>query len=275
MDSRIVALAVLGALPAAASAQDFMSNQLIPPTQETFVLSLGGITNTFDTNLRIDGDNRNGTPINLEDNGMKDSLSSLEVKAMWRFAPRHRLSALYYGADRSGTRTYSTSIDIGDASYPLGATVSASNKTEVVSIDYRYSFIQDPSFELAGIFGIYGGTVKYDVNAVGVVSNQTVTYQKSASTRVPIPVFGLSADWYLTPAWRLGASIAGMKAKIGSVDGQAMVAGAHVDYQIWRGLGVGLGWAYVDLEADAQGGKFNGNFEYKTNSVSAYARFVF
>ena len=32
---------------------------------------------------------------------------------------------------------------------------------------------------------VYGGTVKYDVNAVGTVNNQSVTYQKSASTTVP------------------------------------------------------------------------------------------
>lgn len=275
MDSRIVALAVLGALPAAASAQDFMSNQLIPPMQETFVLSLGGITNTFDTNLRVDGDNRNGTPINLEDNGLKDSLTSFQAQAMWRFAPRHRVGMLYYGTDRSGTRTYTTSITVGDNTYPLGATVSAKNKVEVINVDYRYSFMQDPNFELAGVFGVYGGTVKYDVNAVGTLNNQSVTYQKSASTTVPIPVLGLSADWYLTPAWRLGGFIAGMKAKIGSVDGSAMVGGAHLDYQMWRGLGVGLGWTYADIEADASGGKFNGNFEYKTNSVNLYARFVF
>jgi hypothetical protein len=275
MDSRIVALAVLGALPAAASAQDFMSNQLIPPMQETFVLNVGGITNTFDTNLRVDGDTRTGTPINLEDNGLKDNLTSFPIQGMWRFAPRHRLSALYYGTDRSGSKTYTTSITVGDNTYPVGATVSAKNKNEIINIDYRYSFIQDPGFELAGVFGIYGGTVKYDVNAVGTLNNQQVTYQKSASTTVPIPVFGVTGDWYLTPAWRLGAGISGMKAKIGSVDGKALVGGAHVDYQMWRGLGVGLGWTYANIEADASGGSFNGNFEYKTNSVNLYARFVF
>jgi hypothetical protein len=38
---------------------------------------------------------------------------------------------------------------------------------------------------------------------------------------------------------------------------------------------VGLGWTYANIEADASGGSFNGNFEYKTNSVNLYARFVF
>lgn len=282
MNKRSLAPAALlaGALPlllaaAPAHAQGFMSNAFIPPGQETFSIDLGGIVNRFDSHVRLNGQTTAGSDINLENNDLDRNLSSFIVDGTWRFLPNHRLDGLYYGGKRSGSRTYEGNIDIGDQDFPVGATVGLNTKTEIFDLNYRWSFVHTPQWEVATVLGLYGGTFKYDFSAVGTVNGTQRTYNKSVSTTVPLPVIGLSADWYLDPRWRMSAMGAGIKANIGDVDGHAYVVTVSTDYMLWRNLGVGARYTYTDISADVSKSDFNGNLGVKLNGVSLYARFVF
>jgi len=264
------------ALPAAA--QDWWSQNFIPPGQETFSLRLGGIANTFDTKVAINGTGRTGTEINLENNGLKKNLSSFELAGTWRFADNHRVDVDWFSAKRSGTRTYTTDISIGDQDFPVGATVNAETKQDFVALDYRYSFIKTPDFEFAGGIGFWGGKFNFDFNAVGTGSaGATTSYSKSVSTTLPLPLLGISADWYFGPQVRLGADFFGIKAKIGDVDGHAYVAGVSGDYMLARNFGLGARYQYVDLQADVtkDATDFNGHFKWRMNSISLYGKFLF
>jgi len=262
------------ALPAAA--QDFWSQNFIKPYDETFSLGLGGILNQFDTSVRLDGTSRQGTDISLEDNGLDKNLSSFELTGTWRFARRHRIDAQYFTTKRSGSHEYTREIDIGDTTFPLGARVDASSKNDMFNLDYRYSFIQNPEFELAGLFGFWGGKFTFDINAVGTGSaGSSTTYNKSSSTTLPLPLLGLTADWYPDKQWKFTALASGMKAKVGDVDGHAYVFGASGDYMFTRNLGAGLRYMYVDVQADVTKSSFEGNFSWRMNSVSLYAKLLF
>lgn len=277
--ARACAIVAAAALPLAlsmpAQAQGLMSQDVIPPGQETFSLDLGGIVNRFDSHVRLNGQTTAGSDINLENNDLDRNLSSFIVDGTWRFLPNHRLDGLYYGGKRSGSRTYEGNIDIGDQDFPVGATVGLNTKTEIFDLNYRWSFVHTPQWEVATVLGLYGGTFKYDFSAVGTVNGTQRTYNKSVSTTVPLPVIGLSADWYPDPRWRVSAMGAGIKANIGDVDGHAYVVTLSSDYMIWRNLGVGARYTYTDISADVSKSDFNGNLGVKLNGVSLYARFVF
>jgi hypothetical protein len=279
MQTRLaVALAAAAPLlwaPARSHAQDFMSRDFIAPGTETWTIDLGGILNRFDSTLRLDGENSRGTDINLENNDLDRNLSSFEAGLTWRFLPRHRLDALYYGAKRDGSRDVSGEVDIGDATFPVGANVTVHSKNEIFDVNYRYSIVKDPGHEIGLLAGLYGGKVSYDVDAVGVSNGGQRTFHKSVSTTIPLPVLGASFDWYPDLQWKLSAEFAGMKAKIGDVDGHAYLAAAAVEYMIVRNLGVGLRYGYTDVKADVTKDNFNGTLAFKINAVSAYAKFVF
>ena len=266
------------ALGGQAFAQDWTSQDFIKPYDETVQINLGGIVNQFDTSLRLDGQNSQGTNLNLENNGLKKNLSSFEAALQWRIAQRHRLDFDYYTVKRSGSHTYSGEIDLGDNHYPYGASVGMSNKYDLFAIDYRYSFIQDPDYEIAGLFGFYGGKVTFDVNAVGTLgtNNSTVSgaYNKSVSTTIPLPMIGASWDWYPNRQTKLSALGMGMKAQIGSVDGHAYVLGAGGEYLLTRNLGVGARYTYVDISATVKS-DFNGDFSWRVNTFSLYAKLEF
>ena len=260
-----------------ALAQDWTSQNFMMPYEESVQINLGGVVNQFDTTLRLDGQSEKGTDINLENNGLKKNLSSFEGALIWRFYQRHRLDLDYYTVSRSGSHTYTSDISIGGNDYPLGATVGMHNKYDLFSIDYRYSFVQDPSYELAGLVGFYGGKVTFDVNAVGTVGNSgaTATYNKSVSTTLPLPMLGASWDWYLNPQAKIAVAAMGMKAKIGSVDGHAYVVGVNGDYMFTRNLGLGARYTYVDISADVDKSDFNGSFGWKASTFSLYAKLLF
>jgi hypothetical protein len=271
----LAAAALSLTLSPAVHAQGFMSEAFIPPGQDTFTLELGGIVNRFDSHVKLNGVNASGTDINLENNDLDRNLSTFVANGTWRFLPNHRLDAMYYGGKRSGSRTYEGNIDIGDQDFPVGATVNVDTKTEIFDVNYRWSFVHTPEVEVAAVLGLYGGTFKYDFNAFGTVNGNQRTYNKSVSTTVPLPIIGLSVDWYLDPRWTVSASGAGIKAKIGDIDGHAYLLALSTDYMIWRNFGIGARYGYTDISADVTKSDFNGNLGVKLNGVSVYAKFVF
>ena len=268
----LVAAVAAAALPAGAQ---MASGQFAGPYDPTVTVTLGGVVNRFDTSVRLDGETRKGTDFALEDNGLDSKSSSFAAGLTWRMAPRHRVDFNYYESKRSGERTYNNEIDIGDSTFPIGANVGIQAKDQFYWLDYRYSFIQDPGFELAGLFGIYGGKFTFDINAVGNAGNVTNTYNKTVSTGLPLPLIGLTADWYPDRQWHMGAQLEGIKAKIGDVDGHAYLAGGSLEYMFTRGWGVGARFDYTEIKADVDKGDFNGNFGWKTSAVSLYAKLVF
>ena len=272
----LIARAILAAgtfLAAAAPpafAQEFMS-----PYDQTLTVSLGGIVNRFDTSLRLDGESRNGSDFTLENNGLKKNSSSFEAAGTWRVARAHRLDLEYWTAKRSGSRTYSTEIDIGDTTFPVGANVGISAKDSMASFDYRWSFSQSPESEWATVIGFYGGKFTFDVNAVGLNTSSGITYNKTVSTTLPLPLIGVSWDWYPDKQWQVTAVLQGMKAKVGDVNGHDYQFTGALEYQLMRNFGIGARYQYNDLGADVSKDDFHGNLSWKTNAVSLYGKFVF
>ena len=77
------------------------------------------------------------------------------------------------------------------------------------------------------------------------------------------------------PRWKVSANGAGIKARIGDVDGSIVVAGASAEYMLARNIGIGARYMYSDLSVDVTKSSFNGSIDWKTSAVSLYAKFLF
>ena len=273
--TRMLPAAFAVVLAAHAGATLAAPGDFIPPGEETFSFGIGGIVNRFDTSLRLDGQTTRGSDIHLEDNSLPKSLSSLDAALTWRFFPRHRFDAQYFTAKRSGSRSYDREIDIGDNKYLLGATVNASAKSDIFNVDYRYSFVKNPGFEMGLGLGFYGGKFTYDLNVVGNGGAASAPYNKSVSTTVPLPLLLATFDWYIGPQWKIALEVAGMQAKVGDVDGHAYRVGAAAEYMFTRNFGAGVRLEYSDVGADVTKDGFKGELQWKTNSASLYAKMEF
>ena len=251
------------------SAQPARADDFIKGGQETLSFNLGGIVNKFDTSVRLDGVAR-GTPINLEGNGLDDNLSSLVASGTWRITERNRIDALYFGVKRDASRSSTRDITINDQTIPAGSTVSTEAKTDYLFFDYRYSFYKSDAWEVAGVLGLYGGKFDFTVAGPGLVGGTV-----SESTTVPLPLIGVSADWYIQPRWKVSSILSGMQAKIGDVDGNATVFTLGTDYMFTRNLGLGAAYLYSEINVDVSKSSFNGNVNFKNNAGLLYATFKF
>ncbi|MEO8507712.1 MAG: hypothetical protein ABI593_08790 [Betaproteobacteria bacterium] len=273
--STIAILTAASLLAAPAFAQDLISQNFIKGGDETLTLNLGGIVNQFDTTLQLNGPGVNGSNLNLEGNGLSKNLSSFEASATWRFLSRNRIDVLFFEAKRSGSRTLDRAITIDGTVIPVNFALGVDAKDAFLLADYRFSFVKTPEVEVAGALGFYGGQFKYNLNATGIRDGQTVEIGKTASTTVPLPLIGVTLDWYINPRWKLSGNVAGIKANIGDVDGSVVVAGAATEFMLTRNVGLGLAYMYSDLDVDVTKGGFDGNLTWKMNSVRAYAQLKF
>jgi hypothetical protein len=264
-------LAIVLALAATSilTVQPARADDFIKGGQETFSFNLGGIVNKFDSSVRLDGAAR-GTAINLEGNGLDDNLSSLVASGTWRITERNRIDALYFGVKRNASRSSTRDITVNDQTIPAGSTVSTEAKTDYLLFDYRYSFFKSDAWEVAGVLGLYGGKFDFSIAGPGLTGGSV-----SESTTVPLPLIGVSADWYIQPRWKISSMLSGMQAKIGNVDGNMTVFTVSTDYMITRNLGLGAEYLYSNIDVDVSESGFNGNVNFKNNAGLLYATFKF
>jgi hypothetical protein len=269
------AAAVIAGAAGTVSAQAFLSQNFIKPGDETLTLNLGGIVNQFNTSLQLNGSTGNGTNLDLENNGLARNLTTFEAFGTYRFLSRNRIDFQYFAGKRSGTKTYDTELNIDGNVYPLGATVSAEAKNQFFAADYRYSFVKSDNVEVAGLLGFYGGNFKFNIDATATSNGATKTGSTSSSTTVPLPLVGLTLDYYVNPRWKFSANVEGIKARIGDVDGSMLMAGALTDYMLTRNLGIGVRYMYSDLSVDVTKSSFNGSIDWKSSAVSLYAKLLY
>jgi hypothetical protein len=256
-------------------AQTDGSQNFIDGGDETLTLDLGGILNQFDTSVRLDGQATSGNSINLEGSGGQKTLSSFEASATWRFFSRNRIDVLYFQAKRSGGQQLDRTVVIGDNVVPSGSNLAAQAQDQFLLADYRYSFVKTKQIEAAGLVGFYGGQYKYKLTVSENVAGNTQVINKSASTTAPLPVIGVTLDWYINPRWKISGNVEGLKAHVGDTDGSIFVAGAATEFMLVRNFGIGLAYMYSDVNVDVSKSDFNGNLTWKMNSVRAYGQFKF
>lgn len=237
---------------------------------ETLRLAVGGILTRFDSNVRLDGESGNGTTIDLERDGLDKETRNLVLSATWRPAARHRISATYFGSERSGSRILETDVEIGDDVVPAGASLETVAKERYLFADYAYSFVKTPDVEIAGVLGLYASRFSFDLAAT-TKGAEPKTFANSSSTTVPLPLIGASIDWYATPRLQFNASLTGLKAKIGDIDGSVWLLNLGAEYMVVKNFGIGVGYMHTGVDVAVTKPRFNGAIKWDSNNLLLYA----
>lgn len=93
----LLLIAALALWPAAhAHAQD---------SHDTFSIRISGYINRFNTTVKVDGDTRQGTPVNLQhDLGLDDNNPVANIGLTWRPREHHEFGLNYYNKDADKTQ---------------------------------------------------------------------------------------------------------------------------------------------------------------------------
>lgn len=246
-----------------ATSAAFGQSDVIKPGEERFTFGLGWVFNSFGTDLRIDNQGSQGSNVNLKDDfGTDTSQSSYWASFEWRFAQRHRIGINNSAFKLNGTRTATRDIQVGDETFPAGATLTSELKINIVPVTYSYSFIKSDQNEFAATVGVHWSSIKFKASGSVAVAGGDANADVSAKVDAPLPLIGLRYDHHFSQRWSMGLHGAFFKLKIGDVDGNISSARADAEYRFSRHLGLGLAVEGFEIDVDASGSSWQGKIKY-------------
>jgi hypothetical protein len=180
--------------------------------------------------------------------GLGYDTSRFRLDGIWRITDRNHIEFMYFTNGVSRTRTLDQQIDWGDASYDVGASVTARTRLSVYELGYEFAFIKKPTFELAAGVGIHYTKMSIDLSGTATVTQpdgSTMTVQaeaKEASVPAPLPVIGLRMGWAFTDHFMLDAQVQAFDLSYDQFNGHWTDFKVGVSYLINKHFGVGIGY---------------------------------
>lgn len=232
---------------------------------DKFMVSLGTFLLTTQTKIAIDGTAGNsGTVIDTEEDlGFRDA-DRFRLDATWRFAPKHKIRAMYFSVNQKNTRELDREITVGDTTYPVSVEVTAENSTKVYELAYEYAFMRRDNFEITGSAGLHAIDFGFSLAGQGTINGQPTQQLRTetASVTAPLPVFGLRGLWQIAPKWYLDAQAQYFTLKVDNIDGEVTDLRAGVTWMFARHWGLGAGYNRFVTNVGAERNAFTGDLKW-------------
>ena len=230
-----------------------------------FTISLGTFLLDTKTEISLDGSGGgSGTLVDFEkDLGLGDA-DRFRVDATWRFAPRHKVRAMYFSMNQGATRSLERSITVGDTVYPVAAQVSSTNSTEILELAYEYVFLRRADYEVAASAGIHAVDFNFRVSGNGNVGGVGGQFSsESAVAQAPLPVFGVRGLWQFSPQWYLDGQVQYFSLKYDPYDGRVTDLRIGLTRMFGKHFGIGAGWNEFITSVKLDKERFDGELKWK------------
>ncbi len=218
-----------------------------------------------------------GTKIDLEsDLKLKDRKSLPAVYAGARIGDRWSIIGEYYALNRSGSASAGRDLTFDDVTFPAGVTVASAFDTDVYRVAVGYSFVRSDKADVGVAVGLHVTQFKVVLEGdghVGSASVQTETRKRDALA--PLPTLGLYGSYQLTPKLTAGARVDYLSLKVSDYDGRLVNAQASLNYRLFRNIGVGVMYRYVDYDLNIEKDRWNGEMAYKFKGPAVFLQAAF
>ena len=244
---------------------------------ERFSLSIGGFLSGLSSDIIVGSQQVGlGLSINLEDAlGLQSSSLVLRGDAGYHFGKHNRNSLRfgYFGFFRDAIKVLESEIEIGDELYPVGTEINSKFNLQIYKGSYDYSFYMDERVRLGASFGIYVLPVSFYTSALGLSD-------EVAEFIAPLPVFGLSSDFAISPKLFLKQNIDLLYLEISSFKGYITNLNINLEYNPWKHFGFGLGINTYRLNISASqkdnvGLDFVGSVKTSYTGLLFYGKYFF
>ena len=242
-----------------------------------FNINMGVFLSSTNSNVRLSAKGI-GVGIDVEDAlGLDTTTNVLRLGGTWRFSDnrRHRADVSWFALRRNGDTTLGRDIVINGVTYPTGTAISTALDLDVYKTSYTYSFLQDDRMDVGFGLGLYIMPISFDFNASGFVTGDA-----SESVTAPLPVFGLRADYALTPKWFLKTSMDFFYLEYKQFRGAVFDTRLALEYKAFKHVGFGLGVDNFRLKVEGEGEDYpeidlNGQIEYNYFGAMLYTNVYF
>ncbi len=258
----------------------FMSASTQAALDELYRISVGTSISNFNSEIKINSrDGSINTGVDLEsDLGFDSQLSYNWISGWYRVADNHRLSLTYNPIQRSTFWSNQNDVVIDNTTIKAGAAISSVVKSNIFDFSYIYSLYRKPEFELGLSAGVYWLRNNARVSAAGnVLAEGEITpvfksdYFAEQKLQAPMPLFGLSATYEISPSWRANASARYFALQVSKVKGSIMSANISTEYYFNSNWGIGAGLSAFSLKVESANVVTSNFFEWSHNSAQLYA----
>jgi hypothetical protein len=232
----------------------------------------------IDTTVRVEGNGGLiGTEIDLEsDLKLKDRKSLPAVFAGARIGERWSIIGEYYALDRGASASASRDLVFDDVTFPAGATISSEFNTDVYRLAVGYSFVRSDKVDLGAALGLHVTQFEVALEGQGRIGNAAISTQnRKRDALAPLPTLGLFGAYQVTPRLSLGGRVDYLSLKVSDYDGRLINAEARASYRLFKNVGVGVMYRYVDYDLDIEKDRWNGEVAYKFKGPAIFLQAAF
>ncbi len=245
---------------------------------DRYWLSATGLFSSVDTTARIDASSGIGTEISLEkDVGLKDSSSLPTVLGGLRISQHWRVEVEYLPLHRSGSKILSRIIKIGNTTYAVNTRLNGALNSDTYRVGFGYPFVRNPNAEFGASIGAHVTRFTEKFSGSGTVNNTAVVAVggESRGVTAPLPTVGLYGTYVLSPVFSIAGRADYLSIKIGDIKGKLIDGQVGVTARVFRNVGVGGGYRYVEYGVTATKGNFQGKINYSFHGPVIFAEVAF
>jgi hypothetical protein len=239
-------------------------------------LNLGGFITGLRTVVRFDEIAGNGgTEVNLEDDlGYSDRDDIFRFSAAYLIGRRHQIGVSYYESHREGLMTIDEEIRWGDETFPIGADVTSFYDAELGAVEYTYWARSRERSALGASFGLVGFGLSSGAALLDRTTPIGFKVESDFSLDVPVPQFGVRYRRALSERWlfKVGASFVIFE-DIDDFSGDVISGALTFEYDVWRKLALGGGFALQDFDIDSGEKRTLGKYVFEVRGLYFYLRF--
>jgi len=236
------------------------------PILDRFSFDIGTYLYGSGTTVTLNGQSgERGFPIDLEHDLGFENVNRFRIDGYWRITKHQRLRLMYFQVDRQTTKTLQRTLQYGNYTYPVSASVSASNDVSVASLAWEYDFFVRDHVSLGANIGVHNLDFKLALSgsATGPNGTRTPEASQTGSADGPLPMLGLAGIFRASSRFYFTADLAALKVTVNPYSGTLTDFGATAVWRPFNHFGVGAGYDFFRLTASVDADRFNGRLDWR------------
>jgi hypothetical protein len=215
-----------------------------------------------------------GSDIDFEkDLGMKRNVETFLANFQWRISRRWRMDFSYYQLNRTSSKTLERTINYGDHTYNVSATVSSYFNNTIYRASFGYAILAKPNAELGLLIGAH--TLQSSMGIGVTAGGAGVAYNDNFNFTAPLPDFGIWGGVALSKRLALNGEFDYLSIAAGDFKGEIVGYNASLSFKALKQLDLSLGYTGFNFKIDANTNNQNAHIGWGYNGPSLTADFRF
>ena len=228
-------------------------------------------------------------PVSVEDIlGLEESDAVAWGGIAWHISRRNSLELETFALNRNGgaSGTFVPPVEINDFFIESGA-IGTSYDTSLTRLTYGFSIMRSERMDFQLKAGLHIAKLEAGVQIAGEICGPTTvpsippgcpaagSETASEDVTAPLPHFGVSYAYAMTPNLSLSLQAVGFAIEISSIEGSIIELDADIAWQPFDRFGFGAGLRYFNTNVKAANSELNGEFDFEYFGPTVYFQATF